>query len=403
MAEHSRLTDSFVQRCRWVYALTTSSVAVTGAASSLKTALNDISRHELGIPKAEMKSTESHAKIQFVALGNGVWLDEIRRQGNADIKDVPGGSVTFATLGARLFAADCTDAIGMAFKAGHDFPESIVDIFRSWSIDLAVQWLRDSPASRGLVVYEKGNNNRKGFQRLTEPLPVTVAELQGTTLLATSAFEFFGSAEYIDDQGADIVSLRQQLGGDHASTQPFIVWEPHPKSCLPDTLSKHQHVARLVNVFSPNHEELHSFFGEPTADVDPMVIEAQAQSFVDAGIGPHGDGCIVVRAAGHGCMVLSRHRSACWLPPFYPADSDNVVDATGAGNAFLGAFAIGWQKTESYIEAAAYGTVAASFALEQVGLPMKSGEGDGELWNGCGVEDRLAEYRQRIRGKSLEE
>ncbi|KAK1812809.1 hypothetical protein LTR12_012836 [Friedmanniomyces endolithicus] len=346
-----------------------------------------------------MPSSERHARVQLVALGNGVWLDEIRREGDANIKDVPGGSVTFATLGARLFAADCTSTIGMVFKAGHDFPESIVDIFRSWSIDLKVQRLHDSPSSRGLVFYEKANNNRRGFQRLTEPLPVTVAELQGTTLLATSAFEFFRSAEYIEEQVADIVSLRQQLGGDYASTQPFIVWEPYPKSCLPDTLMKHEHVASLVNVFSPNHEELHSFFGEPTAAVDPTVIEAQAQCFVDAGIGPHGDGCIVVRAAGHGCMVLSKHMSACWLPPFYPADSENVVDATGAGNAFLGAFAIGWQKTQSYVEAAAYGTVAASFALEQVGLPLRSGEGDVELWNGCRVDDRLAQYRQSIRGK----
>ncbi|KAK1073998.1 hypothetical protein LTR33_009865 [Friedmanniomyces endolithicus] len=348
-----------------------------------------------------MQSSEGHAKTRLVALGNGVWLDEIRREGDANIKDVPGGSVTFATLGARLFSADCPDTIGMAFKAGHDFPESIVDIFRSWSIDLTVQWLHHSPSSRGRVFYEKANNNRKGFQRLTEPMPVTVTELRGTTLLATSAFEFFGSAEYIEEQVADIVSLRQQLGGEYASTQPFSVWEPHPKYCLPDTLSKHQNVARLVNVFSPNHEELHSFFGEPTASVDPIVIEAQAQCFVDAGIGPHGDGCIVVRAAEHGCMVLSKQKAACWLPPFYPADSDNVVDATGAGNAFLGAFAIGWQKTQSYVEAAAYGTVAASFALEQVGLPLRSEEGAGELWNGCRVDDRLAEYRQSIRGKRL--
>ncbi|KAK1812791.1 hypothetical protein LTR12_012818 [Friedmanniomyces endolithicus] len=343
-----------------------------------------------------MQSSEGHAKTRLVALGNGVWLDEIRREGDINIKDVPGGSVTFATLGARLFSADCPDTIGMAFKAGHDFPESIVDIFHSWSIDLTVQWLHHSPSSRGLVFYGKANNNRKGFQRLTEPLPVTVAELQGTALLGTTAFEFFGSAEYVEEQVADI------LGGDYVSTQPFIIWEPHPKSCLPDTLSKHQHVARLVNVFSPNHEELQSFFGEPIVSVDPIVIEGQAQCFVDAGIGPHGDGCIVVRAAGHGCMVLSKHMSACWLPP-YPADPENVVDATGAGNAFLGAFAVGWQKTQSYVEAAAYGTVAASFALEQVGLPLRSGEGSGELWNGCSVEDRLAEYRQRIRGKRLAE
>lgn len=33
-----------------------------------------------------------------VALGNGVWLDEIRNEGVAPIKDVPGGSVTFCRI-----------------------------------------------------------------------------------------------------------------------------------------------------------------------------------------------------------------------------------------------------------------------------------------------------------------
>jgi len=31
----------------------------------------------------------------IVALGNGVWLDEIRTEGVTTIKDVVGGSVTF--------------------------------------------------------------------------------------------------------------------------------------------------------------------------------------------------------------------------------------------------------------------------------------------------------------------
>ncbi|TKA66205.1 hypothetical protein B0A55_08626 [Friedmanniomyces simplex] len=349
-----------------------------------------------------MQTSAEDRPIQLVALGNGVWLDEIRREDREPVKDVPGGSVTFATLGARLFAANDPATIGMAFKAGHDFPESIIDIFRKWSIDLTVHRLRDKPSSRGLVFYEKANNNRKGFQRLTDPLPVTIGDLQGTRLLATESFEFFGTAGYIDEQVAAITSLCRDLGDRQTVANPFIVWEPHAKSCQPATLSEHQHAARLVDVFSPNHEELHSFFGEAAPAVDPIAIEGQAQSFVDAGIGLNGDGCIMVRAAGHGCLILSRHMPPCWLPPFHPADSERVVDATGAGNAFLGAFTIGWQRTRSYVEAAGYGTVAASFALEQVGLPLRSGECNGEVWNGCRVEDRLAAYRQQMLGKTSE-
>ncbi|RMX97289.1 hypothetical protein D0868_10726 [Hortaea werneckii] len=41
----------------------------------------------LGMPESDSS--------RIIALGNGVWLDEIRNEGAAPIKDVPGGSVTF--------------------------------------------------------------------------------------------------------------------------------------------------------------------------------------------------------------------------------------------------------------------------------------------------------------------
>jgi len=35
------------------------------------------------------------SRIRFLALGNGVWLDEIHNEGAETVHDVPGGSVTF--------------------------------------------------------------------------------------------------------------------------------------------------------------------------------------------------------------------------------------------------------------------------------------------------------------------
>lgn len=95
-------------------------------------------------------------------------------------------------------------------------------------------------------------------------------------------------------------------------------------------------------------------------------------------------------------MVMCRDHKPQWLPSYYPADSHMVVDATGAGNAFLGAFAVGWQETHSYVEAALYGQIAASFVIEQVGLPARFGYGEREAWNNCMVRDRLAKYKDKI-------
>ncbi|RMY65874.1 hypothetical protein D0863_08826 [Hortaea werneckii] len=331
---------------------------------------------------------------RIIALGNGVWLDEIRNEGATPIKNVPGGSVTFSTLGARLFTPKDPECVSMVFNAGGDFPGAVIDVFKSWSITLTIHHQSDKPSSRGLVFYERANGNRKGFQRLTEPLPVEVTALQGTKMLSSRAFTFFGTSEYIEAQTSHIEELRQT--SQRATAKPLTIWEPHAKSCRPDTRQSHLAACHRVDVFSPNHEELASFFEESmNPEFDHALVEEQAREFVESGIGLQGKGCIVVRAAGHGCLILSKQHGAVWLPSYYNSKSPMVVDPTGAGNAFLGAFAIGFQETGSYIEAAKYGQVAASFVIEQVGLPTKFGQGDREIWNNCNVRERLAEYQAR--------
>lgn len=231
-------------------------------------------------------------------------------------------------------------------------------------------------------------------------MPVEIKDLQGTEMLHSASFTFFGTAAYIEEQTVDMKRLRwrSERYADDA-INPFVVWEPHAKSCRPDTLDAHLRACRSVGVFSPNHEELASFFCEPSAaSFDRSIVERQARTFIDSGIGSSDDGCMLVRAANHGCLILSRQHEVVWLPSYYDSDSHMVVDPTGAGNAFLGAFVIGLQETGSCVEAAKYGQVAASFVIEQIGLPALTGDGDGELWNSCSVRERLAEYRTRVRG-----
>ena len=46
-----------------------------------------------------------------------------------------------------------------------------------------------------------------------------------------------------------------------------------------------------------------------------------------------------------------------------------MVDACGAGNAYCVGFIVGWAQTNDLRLAGLYGAVAASFLVEQVGLP----------------------------------
>lgn len=64
-----------------------------------------------------------------------------------------------------------------------------------------------------------------------------------------------------------------------------------------------------------------------------------------------------------------------------------MIDPTGAGNAFLGGAAMGFLEHGDFVKAAMYGSVAASFAVEVVGLP-EVGRCDGRA--------RLEEYTRRL-------
>ena len=186
--------------------------------------------------------------------------------------------------------------------------------------------------------------------------------------------------------------MREDYEPTSDDARPLIVWEPHAKSCYPETLTAHAHAARLAIAFSPNHEELQSFFGPSQEGFSRAIVEQQASTFLSGAKG----GCIIVRAAEHGCLIMSSKVGARWLPAYYTADLGKVVDPTGAGNAFLGAFAVGFQATHDYIEAAAWGTIAASFVIEQVGLPKLQKTGDREVWNGCDVAERLRSYKRIV-------
>lgn len=131
------------------------------------------------------------------------------------------------------------------------------------------------------------------------------------------------------------------------------------------------------------------------------MIEALARRILESGVGPDGKGTVVVRAGENGSIVVARDIPPTWLPPFYtsgPAGEQHskIVDPTGAGNAFLGAYAVGYLRTGNAVEAACYGTVGGSFALEQVGMPELFSSEEGELWNGADVLGRLREYRESV-------
>lgn len=193
-----------------------------------------------------------------------------------------------------------------------------------------------------------------------------------------------------------IVAELQDLRTYHGiSERPLIVWEPFPAACKQDYRQSFLDVCSLVDVFSPNHLEMAALFELEPNEFHRETLESYAQRFLECSVGPSGHGTVVIRAGTHGSLSVSRSIKPCWLPAYYQDGSSEVVDPTGAGNAFLGGYMIGWQLTKNVVEASCYGNIAASFALEQIGLPEREQKGE-ETWNGVSVVGRLHAYKERL-------
>jgi sugar/nucleoside kinase (ribokinase family) len=307
-----------------------------------------------------------------------------------------GGAGTFSAIGARLFSPPPqSKSVGWIIDAGTDFLDELRIMASSWDTGVLVQ-PRNALTTRGWNGY--GENDHRAFMYLTEKKRLTADDLT-VELLAAKSFHLICSAVRCGELVQRIKERRlEALGTDVPS--PIIVWEPVPDLCTAEELENTKSALKCVDVLSPNHEELGALFAfEHAAGVDKNAVEEHAAELVTSGIGANGEGVVVVRSGKEGCYIARSggDRRSCWLPAYHTNQS-KVIDPTGGGNGFLGGLAVGLVRTNfDVVEAARWGSVAASFTIEQVGMPQltPAAAGATELWNSVSVEERLREFRQR--------
>ncbi|KAK4544531.1 hypothetical protein LTR36_004103 [Oleoguttula mirabilis] len=359
-----------------------------------------------------MTTNNDSSSVDFVTLGMFI-IDDIYPSPTAadqtPRKDVIGGAGTYSAIGARLFSPPPTSkSVGWIVDAGPDFPPELRTVIASWETGVLLR-PRDAPTTRGWNGY--GANEHRAFKYLTEKKRLTADDLT-PELLGAKSIHLICSPMRCVDMVLQILHRRLASFGDDEA-KPVVIWEPVPDLCTAEELENTMQALRYVDVISPNHEELGSLFSfTHSTGVDKTAVEKQAQTLLAHGIGPSGQGAVVVRAGKEGCYIAANHASASspssslshWLPAYH-TNAARVVDPTGGGNGFLGGLAIGLVHTSGdLVEAARIGSIAASFCIEQVGMPKltshRQGDGDDEAaerWNGESVSERLADFRTKTR------
>lgn len=391
--------------------------------------------------------------IDFVTLGMFI-IDEIEYlPPKPAVRDILGGAGSYSALGARLLSPPpLSSTVGWIIDKGSDFPESITTLVESWETTAI---FREDPArltTRGWNGYVD-ESERRAFKYTTPKKRLTGADLT-PELLNSRAFHMVCSPARCRELVTEIVTRRKaEIDPDQYTGKPVIIWEPVPDLCTPEELLNLTNCLPIVDICSPNHAELAGFMGDTgldpeTGEISTSAVERSCEQLL--GSMPLQSFTLVVRAGEKGCYVArngGRKRTTGaksgtkrrkkdytrgglqpdtdmealfagllqdeggsiareeievdpgierWIPAVH-TDKGKVVDPTGGGNTFLGGLAVGLARGKGVEEAATWGSVAASFAIEQVGVPEigKDEEGN-ETWNGVRVDDRLRDFHDRI-------
>ncbi|HEX2281787.1 MAG TPA: PfkB family carbohydrate kinase [Thermomicrobiales bacterium] len=149
---------------------------------------------------------------------------------------------------------------------------------------------------------------------------------------------------------AQTAELVEQLRG--VNPTACLVWEPTP---LQFTGTSDEFIAVLsrVDLVSPDLEEARQMTGQSSA-------EGMAETFLGWGVP-----LVALRMGARGSLVATAEGAVHAIP----AVPTNVVDTTGAGDAYCGGFLVALGRGLDAAEAGARAAVSASFAIEQFGVP----------------------------------
>ncbi|KAI5466540.1 Ribokinase-like protein [Mariannaea sp. PMI_226] len=404
----------------------------------------------------EDRQQHKHVSIDFVTLGMFIIDDIDFVPPTPPVKNILGGAGTYSALGARIFSPPpISSSVGWIVDQGSDFPPALSSLIDSWSTSALFRHDGLRLTTRGWNGYDSVDEKR-AFKYITPKKRLTAEDLT-PTLLQSRSFHLICSPTRCRELVNEITKLRKRAMGPENYSKPIFIWEPVPDLCTPDELLNCTNTLPLIDICSPNHTELAGFMGDDgidmeTGEISTIAVERACEQLLASM--PLQSFTLVVRAGEKGCYIAKnggRKRQATsgsknkprkkdyirgglqpdtdmealfagllqdpdglvareeievdpglekWIPAYH-RDSSNVVDPTGGGNTFLGGLGIALARGENIEDAAIWGSIAASFAIEQVGVPVLGRDRDGqETWNGQSVHTRLGGFKQRLEAKA---
>ncbi|MYD95271.1 MAG: sugar kinase [Chloroflexi bacterium] len=277
--------------------------------------------------------SDSNGPGRVVVIGT-VGIDDIETA-HESVQGVLGGSATYAALASRFFAPTTVSSV-----VGRDFPTAHRELLSERDIDLSSLETADGHTFRWGGRYAENMNVRE-----TTFVDLNVLETFDPKVpehAIAESFVFLGNT----DPSIQLRILDQVVDPRFVVVDSMDLWIE----------GNRQQVSRVFarcDCVVLNDEEARLFGGHAN-------IPRAVRTILD--LGPS---YVVVKRGEFGAALVSDH--GWFFAPAYPLDE--VVDPTGAGDSFAGAFlgslaAAGSTDEAALRRAVVYGSVAASFTVE---------------------------------------
>lgn len=279
--------------------------------------------------------------IDFLVSISNIFIDDIITWKEDVVLGVLGGAGLHALAGCRVWNRH----LGIVASVGEDF-HPFLDELHELGID-----------TEG-ILYDQEKTNRQW--EIFQPGEIRVGVIRDPRIPKNQAFPKFDqlNRKYGDAAGyhilwqgneRDLFSLLEDIKDRNPNA--CIVYEPSIIDCQWD-VGFFKRLFPYINAFSPSGSE----------SMQILKID-QPENIIQEFIGM-GCKCIALRLGSDGSMAgLSSGRIIN-----VPAAEAQVVDVTGAGNAYVGGLLCGLSMKKSIEESLAMASVSASFEIEQYGL-----------------------------------
>lgn len=277
---------------------------------------------------------------RYITIGN-ITLDDVILPDGTFIQGAFGGGSIYSAAGARIWSQS-EGSIGIVSKVGCDYPEANLKSLQSFGIDTEGISESKQPNIRVWMLYEGGSKRQILFHLDSGRSPD----------MDPQANDFISEYEGVDFAHIAPMAISSQVGFAKLLKEKSIPFswdlglvgpEVNPKDMI--------HLGGLMacKVFLPSEQEVNAIWED---DISLSLLRKISQA------GPQ---IVAIKLGDQGSLVYDKLADRGFHVPVLPVEA---TDTTGAGDAYCGGFMVGYHKTGDALEAALYGTVSASYAIQ---------------------------------------